>query len=95
MSRSSASGIAWLVADTMEPAGFHCYWYTGRAEDHLREQAHVFGEASAVAWGRRRTPRVRIRTADRRSSWAGSAPRPAGVGHTWTDPANAPGGQPC
>lgn len=98
MSRHNASagdGAAWLVADRREPAGFHCYWYTGPAEDHLVEQAHIAGATQAVAWGRSRTPRVRIRTADARSSWAGSAPRPAGIVHTWIDPGSAGGGGSC
>ena len=94
MSRSSArtgDGTAWLVADRETTPGFHCYWFTGRAGDHLVEQAHVTGATEAVAWGRARTPRVRIRTADARSSWAGTAPRPAGIEHTWIDPGPARG----
>ena len=79
-------GTAWLVSDRLEPAGFHCYWYTGRAGDHLVEHAHVGDATEAVAWGRIRTPRVRIRTADARTSWAGSAPRPAGIAHSWIEP---------
>ena len=87
MSRHPAregEGSAWLVADRREPAGFHCYWYMGPADDHLVERAHVVGAADAVAWGRERTPRVRIRTADGTSSWAGTAPRPDGIARTWT-----------
>jgi len=89
MSRHTArtgDGTAWLVADGAAPSGFHCYWYTGPAEDHMVEHAHVSTENAAVAWGRTRTPRVRIRTPDRRSSWAGTAAQPAGIALTWTDP---------
>jgi hypothetical protein len=98
MSRHAAregDGTAWLVADGAEPTGFHCYWYTGRAEDHLVERAHLPTEAAAVAWGRTRTPRVRIRTSDRRSSWAGTAPRPAGIALTWIEPAPLEGTESC
>jgi hypothetical protein len=82
----TGDGTAWLVADGAEPTGFNCYWFTGRAEDHMVEHAHLVGATAAVAWGRGRTPRVRIRTADTRSWWAGSAPRPAGIALTWIDP---------
>ena len=47
MSRHAAragDGTAWLVADGAQPAGFHCYWYTGPAEDHLVERAHLSTE---------------------------------------------------
>ena len=91
----TGDGAAWLVADRGDPAGFHCYWYTGRAEDHMVEHAHVVGETDAVAWGRARTPRVRIRTADTRSAWAGSAPRPAGIEFTWIDPCLPEGARSC
>ena len=98
MSRHKArtgDGAAWLVSDRAEPAGFHCYWYTGRAEDHLAEHEHVVGETDAVAWGRARTPRVRIRTADTHSAWAGSAPRPAGIDLTWINPSALEGVTSC
>lgn len=88
--RRTVDGTAWLVADRLETAGFHCYWYTGRAGDHLAEHAHVEGTTEAVAWGRRRTPHVRIRTADARTSWAGTAARPAGIAHSWTEPEPQP-----
>lgn len=81
--RRANGGATWLVADRAEPPGFHCYWYAGRNDDHLVEHAHVVGEAEAVAWARQRTTRVRIRTADARTSWAGTAPRPAGISRSW------------
>ena len=88
-------GTAWLVTDRPETAGCHCYWYTGPKDDHLVEHAHVTGAAEAVAWGRQRTPRVRIRTADGRASWAGSAPRPAGIAHTWIETDRVLEGESC
>ena len=92
MSRSRArtgDGTAWLVADRLGAAGFHCYWYAGIAGDRMVEHAHIEGASEAVAWGRMRTPRVRIRTTDAPTSWAGTAPRPAGIFNTWIGP------QPC
>ena len=76
-------GTAWLVADGTA-TGFHCYWYGGRAGDRLVEQAHVASASEAVAWGRDRTPRVRIHTAEGRTYWAGTAPRPEGLAHSWS-----------
>ena len=91
----TGEGTAWLVADGAEPSGFNCYWYVGPAEDHLVEHAHVSNATAAVAWGRTRTPRVRIRTSDRRSSWAGTAPPPAGITLTWPEPTPREGTGPC
>jgi len=56
-------GSAWLVADRAH-GGFVCYWYVGPAGDHLREHARAANAEEAVAWGRARSTRVRIRTAD-------------------------------
>jgi len=78
-------GTAWLVADRAR-GDFDCYWYVGRAGDHLGAQARAATSEDAVAWGRARTSRVRIRTVDGRSEWAGAAPRPEGVSNTWTTP---------
>ena len=78
-------GTAWLVADRAH-GDFDCYWYVGRAGDHLGEQASAATAEDAVAWGRARTTRVRIRTVDGCSQWAGSAPRPEGMSNTWTSP---------
>ena len=78
-------GTAWLVADG-RTGGFHCYWYVGRAGDRLVEQAHVSSASEAVAWGRERTPHVRIHTAEGRTYWAGTAPRPRGLAHSWAEP---------
>jgi hypothetical protein len=77
-------GTAWLVADRAR-GDFVCYWYVGRACDHLGEQARAASAEDAVAWGRARTTRVRIRTAAGCSQWAGSALRPEGLSDiaTW------------
>jgi len=80
-----AEGSAWLVADRAH-GGFVCYWYTGRAGDHLGEQTRVANAEEAVAWGRARSSRVRIRTAEGSGQWAGAAPRPEGMSHTWSAP---------
>lgn len=64
-------GTAWLVADT-EHDDFLCYWYAGPNDVRLVEQSRVPSAAQAVAWGRLRTDRVRIRTADARTSWVGA-----------------------
>jgi hypothetical protein len=45
----------------------------------------VASAADAVAWGRLRSPSVRIRTGDSRTYWAGTAARPGGFDHTWTE----------
>jgi hypothetical protein len=76
-------GTAWLVVDCVT-GDYLCYWYTGTADDRLVEHARVASAEEAVAWGRRRTPRVRIRTPDARTFWAGTAPRPEGFVRTWT-----------
>jgi len=83
-------GTVWLVADRTR-GDFNCYWYVGRAGDRLGEQARAATAEDAVAWGRRRTTRVRIRTADGCSEWAGTAPRPDGMSRTWTVPMAAVG----
>lgn len=83
-------GTAWLVADGAQ-GDFACYWYVGRAGDHLGEQARAATADEAVAWGCARTTRVRIRTLDGCSQWAGAAPRPEGLSHTWTSPREALG----
>ena len=83
-------GTAWLVAD--RPGhDFLCYWYVGSREDRLAERARVADAAAAVAWGGVRTSRVRLRADDGRTYWAGTAPRPKGIGDTWP----TEGGAPC
>ena len=77
-------GTAWLVLD-MAKEDYSCSWYTGTNDGRLVEHARIPTASDAVAWGRSRTPRVRIRTADARTYWAGTAPRPEGFSHTWTD----------
>lgn len=82
-------GTAWLVAD--RAAGdFRCYWYGGAHDGHLQETATVPTAADAVAWGRRRTTQVRIRTLDGDSRWAGTAARPPGMTSTWLDGERVP-----
>ena len=78
-------GTAWLAADRLQ-GDYLCGWYTGTHGGRLVEGARVPTASEAVAWGRSRTSRVRIRTADACTYWAGTAPRPAGFSHTWSDP---------
>jgi hypothetical protein len=66
-----------------------CYWYTGTGEAHLVEQARAANAEEAIGWGRDRTSRVRIRTADARSYWAGTTPTPEGFARTWEGPVDA------
>jgi hypothetical protein len=77
-------GTAWLVFDG-STGGYLCYWYAGTNDDHLLEQARAKDAPDAVAWGRLRTSRVRIRAVDRCTYWAGSAPRPDAFTRTWLD----------
>src|SRR4051812_47226669 len=77
-------GTAWLVADRAR-GDFSCSWYVGPGRDRLAERARAGTAAEAVAWGRARTTRVRIRTGDGCSYWAGTAPRPDGFTETWSD----------
>jgi hypothetical protein len=76
-------GTAWLVVDRVN-GDYLCYWYTGTGEGHLVEHARAASAEEAVAWGRRRTPRVRIRTADARTYWAGTAPAPERFTNSWS-----------
>jgi hypothetical protein len=78
-------GSAWLVADRLK-GDYLCYWYVGEKGDRVANFARVPTATAAVAWGRLRTTRVRIRTGEARAYWAGGAPRPAGFSHTWTEP---------
>ncbi len=76
--------MVWLVFDAGgDLYHYQCYWFGGRAEDHLREHAQVTTEAEAVVWGLERSPRVRIRLSDHRTYWAGAAPDPGGFAGTW------------
>ena len=77
-------GTAWLVVDRSN-GDYLCYWYAGGNDDRLVEQARVASASDAVAWGALRTSRVRIRTADACTYWAGTGPRPEGFTRTWTD----------
>jgi len=81
-------GTARLVVDRVN-GDYLCYWYTGTGDARLVENARVPSAADAVAWGRTRSPRVRIRTADAVTYWAGTTPRPEGFAHTWTPPGAA------
>jgi hypothetical protein len=87
-------GTAWLVVDRIT-GDYLCYWYTGTGDGHLVEQARAASAEEAVAWGRQRTPLVRIRTTDAATLWAGTGPRPEGFARSWTqdDPANEPAGR--
>jgi hypothetical protein len=78
-------GTAWLVVDRVE-GDYLCYWYTGTGDGYLVAHARTASAEDAVAWGRQRTPRVRIRTPDSRTYWAGTTPTPQGFAHTWTQP---------
>lgn len=75
-------GTVWLVAHRPE-GDYLCYWYVGTGDGHLAESARVANAPAAVAWGRLRTPRVRLSTGDGCSQWAGTADRPAGFTTTW------------
>jgi len=77
----------WLVADRLQDA-YLCYWYVGRRGDHLAESARQPTTSQALEWGRVRSARVRIRTGEARTYWAGSAPRPESLSHDW--PGSAP-----
>jgi hypothetical protein len=77
-------GTAWLVEDNIGQ-DYICSWYFGPYDAHLAEQARLPTSADALAWGRERTARVRIRTAAARTYWAGSAPPPEGFTHTWPE----------
>jgi cytidine deaminase len=80
----SGDGTAWLVVDSVN-GDYLCYWYAGPGGGELMEHVRVANASDAVAWGRLRTSRVRIRTPDKCTSWAGTAPRPPGFNHTWVD----------
>ena len=77
-------GTAWLAADRAR-GDFSCGWYVGPGGDRLAERGRAGTAVEAVAWGRVRTTRVRIRTGDACSYWAGTAPRPDGFTDTWSD----------
>ena len=81
----TGDGTAWLVADRIK-GDYLCYWYTGVCDGHLCDHGRVPTAVEAVAWGRRRTPRVRIHTADTYTYWAGTASRPEEFTHTWIVP---------
>jgi hypothetical protein len=78
-------GTVWLVADRMSD-NFRCYWYAGNNDGELVEQAGAATANDAVAWGRDRTPRVRIRTRAGQTEWAGTAPRPDTFAVSWERP---------
>ena len=82
-------GTAWLVVDRCN-GDYLCYWYAGVDDAHLVERARARTRADALAWGRRRTSRVRIRTAESLTYWAGTGARPQGFTRTWTDPVAPP-----
>lgn len=75
-------GTAWLITDRSS-SNVDCYWYSGASGGQLVEQASAASEIDAVAWGRVRTPRVRIRTRDGETQWAGTEPRPETFAASW------------
>ncbi len=75
-------GTVWLVADRAK-GDYLCYWYTGPNDDRLIERGREPTASTAVAWGRVRSSRVRIRRSDARTYWAGTAPRPDGFTLDW------------
>jgi hypothetical protein len=75
-------GTAWLVEDSVRH-DFICFWYDGPYDAHVAELARVSTSTEALAWGRDRTTRVRIRTDAAQTYWAGTAPRPDGFTRTW------------
>jgi hypothetical protein len=84
MRRTAAlgEGTAWLVADSSNDE-FLCYWYFGTGGGRLAEHARVANAGAAVAWGRARTGRVRLRTSDGRMHWAGADTKPDAIDRTW------------
>ena len=85
-------GTAWLVADRSK-GDYLCYWYTGAGDAHLVEHARAASAEDAIVWGRDRSLRVRIRTADGLTWWAGSSPTPEGFARTWTPASPGPAGE--
>jgi len=77
-------GTAWLAADRAR-GDFSCGWYVGPGGDRLAERGRAGTAVEAVAWGRVRTTRVRIRTVDACSYWAGTPPTPEGFSDTWSN----------
>jgi hypothetical protein len=75
-------GTAWLIADRLSDS-VQCYWYAGVSGGQLVEQDFAANATEAVAWGRLRTPRVRIRTRDGETQWAGTEPRPSTYAASW------------
>lgn len=76
-------GTVWLGADRHR-GDYLCSWYAGLNDDHLVEQARAADASDAVSWGLRRTGRVRIRTTEAHTYWAGTASRPEGFSDTWS-----------
>jgi hypothetical protein len=75
-------GTAWLITDRAS-SNVDCYWYSGVSGGQLVEQSSAASEVDAVAWGRVRTPRVRIRTQAGETQWAGTEPRPDTYAASW------------
>ena len=59
-------GTAWVVVDRLN-GDYLCHWYASSNDGHLVEHARVASASDAVAWGRLRKSRARIRTADART----------------------------
>jgi len=77
-------GTAWLVADCSNDE-FMCYWYFGAGGGRLAAHARVSSESEAVAWGRERSRRVRLRATDGRTFWAGTDAKPDAIALIWLD----------
>ena len=78
-------GTAWLVADRSR-GDYQCFWYVGTGGSHLVEKARASSAEEAIGWGRQRTDRVRIRTAEPHTYWAGARAAPDGFADAWTAP---------
>jgi hypothetical protein len=85
-------GTAWLSADHAR-GDYVCYWYAGPNDGVVVEHERAANATDAVAWGLARTTRVRLRSTDAHTYWAGTAARPEGFTRTWN--ADAPEGAPA
>jgi hypothetical protein len=83
--RFGGHGTAWLVFNDATN-DYLCYWYRGaNGADRLVEHGHATSAARAVAWGRARTPWIRIRMGDAKTYWAGNSAAPEGFAGLWSE----------
>jgi len=80
--RHAGQGIVSLIYDASRHV-YSCYWFIGASEDGLIDHCVAPDAAAAVEWARIRSGRVRIRTPDRRTYWAGADPAPGGFAGIW------------